>query len=86
MQLLTLFALSIVSAILMHQRMPSVLLPSLISAMVSAIAFHLIGSVVDAAPDSLVLVSLITTFVIAFFIAVTLGLLMRSSGRKPPTE
>lgn len=86
MQLLTLLAVSLVSATLFHRKMSGLLIPSLISALMSATVFHLIGLLIEGALSSLVLVSMMTTFVIAFLVAITLGLLMRSSGRKPPIE
>jgi len=75
----------IVSAVI-HKYTKTIAGPSLTSALICSILFHLIEYAVVGHFDSLVMVSIIISFLVAFFVALGIGTLMRKSGKKVVRE
>jgi hypothetical protein len=73
MSVLVLFALSVGFGVLFQKFLRGVLSASIVSAFVSAFTFHAIGFLIEGRLDSLVLVSFVTTSVVAFLIALGIG-------------
>lgn len=82
MSLVVFLGIAIVLGVTLHRCTRTILLPSLLSGIGSSAAFHLIGLIIEGALDSLVMISAIVTFIIAFAIALAIGAMMRHSGRK----
>lgn len=71
----------IVSAFI-HNRTQTLAGPSLLSAVICSSFFHLAEYVVVGHFDSLVMVSVVVSVAIGFFVAAGVGVLMRRSGKK----
>ena len=82
MSVLVLFALSVGFGVLFQKLMRGVLSASVVAAFVSAFAFHAIGFLIEGRFDSLVMVSFVTTSIVAFLIALGIGAIMRRAGKK----
>lgn len=83
MSLLVLFGLSLAFGILLHKLIAGLLTPSLLAALGSSVVFHAIGFLLEGRLDSMVMISLITTSMVAFLIALGIGVIMRRAGTKP---
>jgi hypothetical protein len=86
MPILVFIGLAIVCAVVIHKLMTGILGPSVVSALITSIGFHLVGYAIEGKFDSLVMISLITTFVLSFVISLAIGAMMRRAGKKPAVQ
>ena len=82
MSVLVLFILSVGFGLLFQRLMRGVLSASIVAAFVSAFAYHAIGFLSEGSLDSFVLLSFVTTTIVAYVIALGLGAMMRRAGNK----
>jgi hypothetical protein len=82
MSVLVFLLLAIGFAVLFQRIMKGLVAPSLISALVTTLVFHIIGYILEGKVDSLVAVSFVTVSIIAFLIALGIGAAMLRAGKK----
>ena len=82
MSILVFTSLAIGFGIVFQRSMEGIVLPSLVSGIATGLVFHGIGYVVEGRFDSLVMVSVFVTTVLAFAIALGIGAMMRRAGKK----
>ena len=86
MPLLVFLAVAIGFGVLLQRLMQGIAAPALLSALLSSIAFHAIGYLIEGYLDSLVMISFITTFGFGFVVSLLIGLMMRRSGKKSKAD
>jgi hypothetical protein len=83
MSVLVLFALSVGFGLLFQRLMRGVVSASIVAAFVSAFAYYAIDFLIEGRLDSFVLLSFVTTTIVAYVIALSIGTMMRRAGKKP---
>jgi len=82
MSVAVLLGLAIVISGICHKKIGGFISASAIAALLSAIAFHVIGYFVEGYLDKFALISLVTTFMASFSIALGIGFLMKKAGTR----
>lgn len=86
MSILIFLALAIGFGVLFHRIMRGVLSPSVASGIVTGLAFHALGFLVEGHFDSLVMISIVVTSTVAFAIALGIGAMMSRAGKKRSSQ
>jgi len=82
MSFIALLAIALVTSIACQKFMLGIVRPAIVTAVLSTLAFHAIGFVVEGSLDSLVLVSFVVVLGLSFAISLGIGAAMRQSGKK----
>lgn len=80
--LIAFFLFAVCLAALFHWRMRRFIIASLLAAFLAAVAFQIVGYFVLGYLDPFVLIALVVSMVLAFAIAVVVGLLLRLARRE----
>lgn len=82
MSILIFFILAIGFGVLLHRGMRGIFWPSVVSGIVTGVAFHAVGFIIEGRFDSLVMISLVVTSALGCVIALGIGAMMSRAGKK----